>query len=144
MSQSASASGKPGKSPPAGAPARRPTSPHLQIWRWHPTMAVSIFHRAAGIALGGALIGVLGFLVAVLAGDPWYGYAIAVIGSLPGKVVLFLATLAFFFHAANGVRHFVWDLGFGFSPKTANGSAFFVMIFAVCANVVLWRDWFLF
>ena len=30
-------------------------SPHLQVWRWHVTMAASILHRATGVALyGGA------------------------------------------------------------------------------------------
>ena len=29
----------------------RPTSPHLQVWRWHVTMATSILHRGAIIAV---------------------------------------------------------------------------------------------
>jgi succinate dehydrogenase cytochrome b556 subunit len=29
----------------------RPLSPHLQIYRWSWTMAMSIFHRATGAAL---------------------------------------------------------------------------------------------
>ena len=31
--------------------APRPLSPHLQIYRWSWTMAMSIFHRATGSAL---------------------------------------------------------------------------------------------
>ena len=30
----------------------RPLSPHLQIYRWQWTMALSILHRTAGVALG--------------------------------------------------------------------------------------------
>ena len=33
------------------ARAERPLSPHLQIFRWYFTMALSIAHRATGIAL---------------------------------------------------------------------------------------------
>ncbi len=140
MSQSVASGKKQAKQ--AKQAAHRPTSPHLEIWRWHPTMAVSIFHRASGMALAGALIGLLVWIIAVLAGDPHYSIVNELIGGIAGKVILFLATLAFFFHAANGIRHLVWDMGFGFAPKTANGSAWFVMIIAVCANLVLWRDWF--
>ena len=32
-------------------PRERPLSPHLQVWRWHITMATSILHRATGVAL---------------------------------------------------------------------------------------------
>ena len=29
----------------------RPLSPHLQVWKWHWTMAGSIFHRVTGVGL---------------------------------------------------------------------------------------------
>lgn len=144
MTQSASASGKSANPARHGAAGRKPTSPHLEIWRWHPTMAVSIFHRASGIALAGALIGLLGWILAVLVGDPWYALANELIGGIAGKVILFLTTLAFFFHAANGIRHLFWDSGLGFAPKTANRTAWLVMIIALGANLALWRDWFFF
>jgi len=32
----------------------RPLSPHLQIYRWSPQMAVSIFHRATGFVMATA------------------------------------------------------------------------------------------
>ena len=43
----------------AKAPAPRPLSPHLQVYRWSWTMAMSIFHRVTGAALyvGIALVG---------------------------------------------------------------------------------------
>jgi hypothetical protein len=52
-----------GNSETAVRPVIRPAplSPHLQIWRWHITMAASILTRATGIALyGGLLIIALG------------------------------------------------------------------------------------
>ena len=40
----------------AGAsPENRPIAPHLQIWRWHVTMASSILHRLSGIGLYGVV-----------------------------------------------------------------------------------------
>ena len=40
-------------------PQSRPLSPHLTIWRWGPHMAVSILHRATGVALAFAGLGLL-------------------------------------------------------------------------------------
>jgi len=48
--------------------APRPLSPHLQVYRWSWTMAMSVFHRATGTALymGIALFAV--WLVALASG----------------------------------------------------------------------------
>ena len=43
-----------------------------------------------------------------------------VLGSWPGKVVLFGITVALFYYLASGVRHFTWDSGRGFQPRTAD------------------------
>ena len=29
----------------------RPMSPHMSVWKWHPTMLSSILHRASGVVL---------------------------------------------------------------------------------------------
>ena len=36
---------------PVSLEQRRPLSPHVQIYKWTPTMAASIAHRASGVAL---------------------------------------------------------------------------------------------
>ena len=37
--------------------SQRPLSPHLQVWRWHATMASSIAHRASGaVNYAGAIL----------------------------------------------------------------------------------------
>ena len=52
--------------------ADRPTSPHLQVWRWHITMTASILHRGAIIATYvGALI-LAGLFVSLAAGEEAY------------------------------------------------------------------------
>ena len=102
---------------PAGV-RERPESPSVWIWRWHVTMATSILHRATGVGLYvGALI-LAGWCVAVASGAEAYSDYMTVLGSIPGKVVLFLLTVAVFYHLANGIRHLVWDAGYGFKPKT--------------------------
>lgn len=116
----------------------RPLSPHLQVWRWHVTMASSIFHRATGVALYvGALIGA-GWAFALALGPGPYGTYTSLLGSIPGKLVLFGLTVSILFHLANGVRHLVWDSGKGFEIKLADATAIAAMVFSVVAAVFIW------
>ena len=115
-----------------------PTSPHLSVWRWHITMATSIFHRATGVALYvGALIAA-GWAIALAQGPETYTRFKALLGSLPGKVVMFGLTVSIFYHLAAGLRHLVWDSGAGFEPRFANMTAVGAFAFAFVAAIVVW------
>ena len=120
------------------APRERPLSPHLQVWRWHITMATSIAHRVTGVGLYiGALIAAA-WAVSLASGPEAYATFKAVLGSPIGKLVLFGMTLSLFYHLANGVRHVVWDLGHGLDVKSANASAVLVFAFAIAATIAVW------
>ncbi|MCW1431284.1 succinate dehydrogenase, cytochrome b556 subunit [Novosphingobium sp. JCM 18896] len=93
----------------------RPLSPHLQIWRWGPAMAVSILHRVTGNGLAVAGLGVLLWWLGALASGPaayatFTGHASA----WYGMVVLVGISWAFFNHMASGIRHFFLDVGANF------------------------------
>ncbi len=127
-------------------PRERPVSPHLVtgglgsplLWRWHITMLTSILHRASGVALyGGALI-VAAWAIALAQGPDRYADFKSLLGSAPGKVVMFGLTLCIFYHLANGVRHLVWDTGRGLNVKSANASAVLVLAFAAAATLAIW------
>ncbi len=112
----------------------RPMSPHLQVWRWHWTMAASIAHRVTGVGntLGVALIAVWIALLA-LGGEAYDSAAALAAGPLG---VLFWAALWLFavslvWHLLNGVRFLVWDMGRGFEPRFASRVS--IAIFAVTA-----------
>jgi succinate dehydrogenase / fumarate reductase cytochrome b subunit len=124
----------------AGRPraADRPLSPHLLNWRPHLTMTVSISHRFAGMALYGGLLIFAGWAAALAAGPDAFDQYRGLLGSPIGKLVLLALTFAAFFHLANGVRHFFWDVGYGFQPKTADTTAVAVVAFAVTATVAVW------
>ena len=120
------------------APRSPPLSPHLQVWRWHLTMAGSILHRATGIALYvGALIAAA-WAVSLAAGPDAYARFKGLMGSPLGLVVMFGLSASYFFHLANGVRHLVWDTGHGLDVKSANASAVLVFAFAIVATAVVW------
>ncbi|HEY2751120.1 succinate dehydrogenase, cytochrome b556 subunit [Phenylobacterium sp.] len=115
-----------------------PMSPHLQVWRWHLTMATSILHRATGCALYvGALIAAA-WAIALAQGPDSYALFKGLLGSALGKVVMFGLTISLFYHLANGVRHLVWDTGRGLDVKSANASAVLVIAFAVAATLAVW------
>ena len=111
--------------PPA---PQRPLSPHLQIWRWTPTMAASITHRATGIALysGTMLLAVWVFAAAL--GAEAFRPVGGLLASPVGIVVLSGYAWALLFHAFNGLRHLYWDQGRGLDVRSAKSTA--IAIFA--------------
>ncbi|MCB2062610.1 MAG: succinate dehydrogenase, cytochrome b556 subunit [Novosphingobium sp.] len=95
--------------------SNRPLSPHLQIWKWGPAMAISILHRATGTVNATAGLGVLlWWLGALVSGPEAYATFTGHATSWYGMIVLFGITACVFIHAASGVRHFVLDIGAGF------------------------------
>ena len=51
---------------------KRPMSPHVSIWKWHPTMLSSILHRASGIVLYFGLLKLCVILTLLVAGPKWF------------------------------------------------------------------------
>ena len=47
-------------------------------------------------------------------------------------------SLALFFHFFAGIRHLVWDAGFGFEKPWYDRSAWAVVIATVAATLLLW------
>lgn len=95
----------------------QPLSPHLQIYRWTWTMAMSVFHRITGTALyaGSALVAI--WLVALASGPAAYAWVAWFFGSFVGLAVLFVYTWILMHHMLGGLRHFVWDFGHGLDRK---------------------------
>ena len=116
----------------------RPLSPHISIYRWPITMALSILHRATGVALSVGLIAMAFWLLSAATGPDKYAEFVALFDSIIGCLLLIGWSFAFFFHLMNGVRHLVWDTGRGFDKRQANVSAWFVLITAVALTIVLW------
>jgi succinate dehydrogenase / fumarate reductase cytochrome b subunit len=71
------------------APAPRPLSPHLQIYRWSWTMAMSVAHRITGSALYAGTVLLTIWLVALASGPDAYASVAWFFGSPVGYLVLF-------------------------------------------------------
>ena len=118
--------------------AARPLSPHLLHWRWHVTLLASITHRLTGMVLYAGVLIIAGWATALAAGPDAYAMYKDLLGSLLGKLVLLGVTFSVFYHLAGGLRHLVWDVGLGFSPRTAETTAMAAIAFGVAATAAVW------
>lgn len=118
--------------------APRPLSPHLQIYRWTWTMAMSIFHRVTGSALYGGMILLAIWLTALASGPHAFDKVQWLFGSLIGRLVLFVYTWVLLHHMLGGVRHLIWDFGHGMEPGTRINMARFTLIGSVLLTIVIW------
>jgi succinate dehydrogenase / fumarate reductase cytochrome b subunit len=116
----------------------RPLSPHLQIYRWSWTMAMSVFHRATAVALYGGTLLLALWLVAAASGPAAFDTAQAVAGSWLGRIVLFGYTWALMHHMLGGLRHLVWDMGHGFDAANRMNMARFTLFISAPLTVLIW------
>lgn len=91
------------------APRARPTSPHLEVYRFTLTMAMSIAQRVTGIANYAGTVLLVAWLGAAALGGEAFSLFNGLIGSWLGQIVLFGYTWSLFHHMLGGIRHFVWD-----------------------------------
>jgi succinate dehydrogenase / fumarate reductase cytochrome b subunit len=122
----------------AMARAERPLSPHLQIYRWYFTMALSIAHRITGVGLALGLVLFTWWLLALASGPEAFAIVHRVMSSWLGVLILVLYTITLFYHMGNGIRHLVWDFGYGFDPQVARASGAAVLAFAGTMTVLVW------
>jgi succinate dehydrogenase / fumarate reductase cytochrome b subunit len=124
-----------------GLKSNRPTSPHIQIYRWNISSLTSIFHRLSGVALYFSVILIAWFIV-------FYSTKINVgetetCDCLMMTVMRSIFTLAaiaitfsLYYHFCNGIRHLFWDMGKGFDLKIANRNAIIVIISALALTII--------
>lgn len=116
----------------------RPLSPHLSIYRPYPTMVMSIVHRITGGALYFGTILVAWWLIAAASGEAHFDRVNAVMGSLLGRLVLIGYTWALMHHMLGGIRHFIWDTGYGMDRETSTRLAYATIIGSVALTAVIW------
>ena len=119
-------------------PNDRPLSPHLSIYRWPVTMVSSILHRATGIAMAVGFILFVVWLADLSVGPDAYAAFMGIMDGTIGRILLIGWSWAFFYHLSNGIRHLVWDVGYGFEKEQANASAWFVIVLSVVLTALFW------
>ena len=116
----------------------RPLSPHLLIYRLQITSLPSLLHRVTGCALAFGTVFVAWWLLSIVNGIDSYTIFHMVAKSYIGQFALFGYLWAICYHMLNGIRHLVWDLGFGFDLDFAAKSAWAVVGGSGFLTILFW------
>jgi succinate dehydrogenase / fumarate reductase cytochrome b subunit len=134
-----------------GQKTTRPLSPHLQVYRWSPQMAISIFHRATGFVLATAgMLTLLWWLSAIGGGAESYAvfqkYVVAAGDNATSvelginwffRLLALAVIFSFFQHLFSGLRHLVLDMGAGYELKANRTWALAAFVAAIFATALV-------
>ena len=101
-------------------------------------MVMSIIHRLTGVALYLGTLLLAWWLIAIAQGPKYFEYVSAILGSMPGKIVLLGYTWALIHHMLGGIRHLIWDTGRGFNLGTVNVMSWATIIGSITITLALW------
>jgi len=118
--------------------SKKPLSPHLQIYRWQISSLLSITHRITGILNLLGLIFISAWISSAGIGENLFEYFSVFLKSFIGKFILIGFTWSISYHLLSGIRHFFWDLGYGYEIKTVNISGVIVIISSLLLTIFLW------
>ena len=120
----------------------RPVSPHLSIYEPQITWCGSIANRITGLALSGGLyLWATAYLASPLLG--WHLGSASIAAAFSGLPLLAKVALKgtvafpFAYHSLNGLRHFMWDMGYGFTNEQVSKTGWFVVGLSGAGAVLL-------
>ena len=123
---------------------KHPTSPHLQIYRLPLTALLSITHRITGVLLAFGCVLLIGILAAAADGAASYEAIVPHLQSWYGQLLLIGLVFSLYLHFCNGVRHLIWDAGYGFELDTVDLTAKLAIALAIALTAATWlvaRSW---
>ena len=122
------------------ATRERPLSPFMigHVYKAQLTSTLSILHRATGVALAVGALGFVAWLLAVAGGSEAFEGFRGFFAAWYGKLVLFAFTACLAYHLFNGLRHLVWDAGWGFDIPTAYKSGYAVVVLSLVLTAAIW------
>ncbi|XP_067652033.1 succinate dehydrogenase cytochrome b560 subunit, mitochondrial-like [Haliotis asinina] len=117
---------------------RRPLSPFLR-YKPHLLMCMSLTHRVTGVYLTTVVSGVSILLLCLPEGYPYYLQMIKDLSLGPAIITGMKYTLALpvTYHFLNGIRHLVWDAGYGFEKKDMYISGYLVLGLSLAISSML-------
>ena len=118
--------------------SENPLSPHIQIYNWHISSLVSISHRITGV-INIIILSLLCFWVWVLIfGDDNYQLIFKFFNSLFGKFFVISFIWSYSFQVLSEIRHWFWDLGYGFELKTSKITGVLVILGSIFLTIILY------
>jgi succinate dehydrogenase / fumarate reductase cytochrome b subunit len=117
---------------------KNPLSPHLQIYRWHLSMILSIAHRIIGVVNSIAIILICLWTISLLFGEENYEITKILFQSLFGKLLITSLSWSFSFHMLSEIRHLIWDLGYGFDLKISKITGIITIIGSLALTILIY------
>jgi len=117
---------------------KNPLSPHLQIYRWHLSMILSITHRIIGVVNSVAMILICLWTISLLFGEENYEITTILFQSFFGKLLITSLSWTFSFHILSEIRHLIWDLGYGFDLKISKITGVITVIGSLVLTVLIY------
>ena len=117
---------------------KNPLSPHLQIYKWHLSMILSITHRIIGIVNSVAMILICLWTISFLFGEENYEIIKILFQSFFGKLLITSLSWSFSFHILSEIRHLIWDLGYGFDLKISKITGIITIIGSLALTVLIY------
>ncbi|NBX52050.1 MAG: succinate dehydrogenase, cytochrome b556 subunit [Proteobacteria bacterium] len=120
----------------------KPTSPHLQIYRWNISSITSIMHRLTGVGLYFSILIIAWCIVfytysfgSISEQESCECITISILKALFFGAIIFV-TFSLYYHFCNGVRHLFWDIGKGFDLKRARLSGYLVLLTSLILTII--------
>jgi len=88
----------------------------------------SILVRITGVSLALGFILIITWLLAASTNVYYFDYINSILTSWFGIVVLIGSVWALCYHSLGGIRHLIWDMGFGFDLKIADRLGWMVIV----------------
>ena len=117
---------------------KNPLSPHLQIYKWHLSMILSITHRIIGVVNSVAMILICLWTISFLFGEENYEIIKILFQSLFGKLLIISLSWSFSFHILSEIRHLIWDLGYGFDLKISKITGIITIIGSLVLTILIY------
>ena len=117
---------------------KNPLSPHLQIYRWHLSMILSITHRIIGVVNSVAMVLICLWTISFLFGEENYEIINFFFQSLFGKLLITSLSWSFSFHILSEIRHLIWDLGYGFDLKISKITGIITIIGSLVLTILIY------
>ncbi len=119
---------------------KRPLSPFMlgQTYRFQITSLMSLLHRITGISLALGGISLVWWLMSIAIGGDAYAFASRQWASPLGMLFLFGFTLALVYHLLNGIRHLLWDAGWGYEIPKVYASGYAVFAVGALLTGLIW------
>ena len=118
--------------------SNNPLSPHIQIYNWHISSLVSISHRIIGVINILALTLICFWIWMLYLGSESYQVIFNFLNSFFGKLFIISFVWSYSFQILSEIRHWFWDLGYGFELKTSKISGILVILGSIIMTIIIY------